>query len=90
MNLIAAQAGFDRRDQLEAYGLLGEVQDKLVDYKQEMIKSFIEILDEKSGTSDDATKTTFDRLVKQVDTPENILGNFAVEFAEARANLNKE
>jgi hypothetical protein len=29
-------------------------------------------------------------LVKQVDTPENILGNFAVEFAEARANLNKE
>ena len=55
-----------------------------------MIKSFVEILDEKSGTSDDATKTTFERMVKQVDSQDNVLGSFAVEFTEARANLNKE
>ena len=55
-----------------------------------MIKSFVEILDEKSGTSDDATKTTFERMVKLVDSQDNVLGSFAVEFAEARANLNKE
>ena len=57
-----------------------------------MLKAFIEILDDKSGTSEDATKTTFNRIVKQINSEgsENILSSFAIEFAEARANLNKE
>jgi hypothetical protein len=82
----------ERKELLESFGLQGEVQDRLVDYKQEMLRSFVEILDAKSGTSEDDNKSSFDRLVKQITSfdSDNVLGAFAVEFAEARANLNKE
>lgn len=57
-----------------------------------MLRSFVEILEDKSGTSEDDSKSSFDRLVKQITSfsTDNVLGAFAVEFAEARANLNKE
>lgn len=57
-----------------------------------MLRSFVEILDDKSGSIEDDSKSSFDRLVKQITsfTSDNILGSYAVEFAEARANLNKE
>ena len=57
-----------------------------------MLRSFVEILDDKSGSSEDDSKSSFDRMVKQITsfTSDNILGSYAVEFAEARANLNKE
>ena len=79
----------ERKDALEQYGLQGEVQDRLVDYKQEMIKSFIDMIESKG---EDDPRTCFDRLVKQIAncSTDNLLSSFAVEFAEARANLNKE
>ena len=92
MNMIEFGLGQDRKDQLDAYGLQGEVQDRLIDYKSEMLRAFVEIIEEKSGTSEDSTKTTFDRIIKNLSSvgAENILASFAQEFAEARANLNKE
>jgi hypothetical protein len=52
----------------------------------------VEILDDKSGTSEDESKSSFERLVKQITSfgSDNVLGAYAVEFAEARANLNRE
>ena len=53
MNLIELEDGEDRKDQLAAKGLEGEVQDTFVDYKSEMLRNFVELLNDKSGTSDD-------------------------------------
>lgn len=79
MNMIEFGLGQDRKDQLDAYGLQGEVQDRLIDYKSEMLRAFVEIIEEKSGTSEDSTKTTFDRIIKNLSSvgAENILASFA-------------
>jgi hypothetical protein len=65
-----------------------------VDYKKEMIKSFLELGQDHPSeeNTESATKTIFDRLIADVNSygGENVLGTFAQEFAEARANLNKE
>lgn len=57
-----------------------------------MIRSFLDMFDDKTGTSEDENKSSFDKLVKQISNgnTENVLGSFAMEFAEGRANLNKE
>jgi hypothetical protein len=57
-----------------------------------MTRAFLDLFDDKTGTSEDETKSSFDKLVKQVSNGnnENVLGQFAMEFAEGRANLNKE
>lgn len=54
-----------------------------------MLRSFVEIVDK---PKDEEAKSRFDRLIKQMSKGnfDNVLGSFASEFAEARANLNKE
>jgi len=93
LNLDTAQAGAeDRKEQLEAKGLEGEVGDEYVNYKQEMLQSFVDLLHNQVGTSEEPNKSTFDRILALIgeNSNENILGTFAVEFAEGRANLNRE
>ena len=79
-------------EQLEAKGLEGEVGDEYVNYKQEMLQSFVDLLHNQVGTSEEPNKSTFDRILALIgeNSNENILGTFAVEFAEGRANLNRE
>ena len=57
-----------------------------------MLQSFVDLLNKEVGTSEEPSKTTFDRILSEIgeNTASNILGTFAVEFAEGRANLNKE
>lgn len=59
-----------------------------------MIRSFLSLIrfPNQDEEEKDAPKTIFDRLISEVDAyrGENVLGTFAQEFAEARANLNKE
>ena len=57
-----------------------------------MLQSFVELLNKEVGTSEEPSKTAFDRILAEIgeNSASNILGTFAVEFAEGRANLNKE
>ena len=63
-----------------------------INYKQEMIRSFVELLTNQVGCQEDPSQSTFDRMLGSIGTRrmDNILSNFAGEFAEGRANLNKE
>jgi hypothetical protein len=60
-----------------------------------MLKSFLDMVIDPTPREEgveSTTKTIFDRLISDVNSygGENVLGTFAQEFAEARANLNKE
>ena len=92
MNQIELEEGEDRKDQLEARGLEGEVNDEFVNYKNEMLRGFVELVQNQIGSSEDQEKSTLDRILEAIGTNrvDNILGTFACEFAEGRANLNKE
>lgn len=46
----ANEANPDRKDQLDAMGLEGEINDNYVNYKSEMLRTFIELLDNKIGS----------------------------------------
>lgn len=68
------------------------MNDEFVNYKNEMLRNFVGLVDNKIGSSEDSEKSTLDRILDVIGTNrvENILGTFACEFAEGRANLNKE
>ena len=72
--------------------LEGEVNDQLVNYKNEMLRCFVDLVQNKIGSNEDAEKSTLDRILEVIGSNrvENVLGTFACEFAEGRANLNKE
>lgn len=44
MNTVELEEGEDRKDQLESCGLEGEVTDLYVNYKNEMLRNFVELL----------------------------------------------
>jgi len=44
MNNVELEEGEERKDQLEARGLEGEVTDRYVNYKNEMLRNFIELV----------------------------------------------
>ena len=52
MNQVALEEGEDRKDQLEAKGLEGEINDNFVNYKQEMIRNFIELIQNQIGSDE--------------------------------------
>lgn len=72
----------DRKDQLREKGLSGEVADLFVDYKEEALRTFVDLLESKTES----------RLVERVSgrTLDQALQTLALEYAEARGNLNKE
>ena len=72
----------DRKDQLEEKGLSGEVADLFIDYKEEALKTFFDLLDNKTEA----------KLVEKLSgrVLESSLATFALEYAESRGNLNKE
>ena len=72
----------DRKEQLEEKGLTGEVTDLFIDYKEEALKTFIDLLENKTEV----------RLVERISgrTLDSALQTFALEYAEARGNLNRE
>lgn len=84
-------AAKDRKDQLEEKGLVGEVKDIFIDYKEEALKTFIDLLEGKTDVIGDS-KSTFQKLLDKFgDTlSENPLAVFSLEYAESRGNLNKE
>ena len=81
----------DRKDQLEDKGLVGEVQDIFIDYKEEALKTFIDMLEGKADLTGD-NKSTFQKLLEKIGETlsENSLATFSLEYAESRGNLNKE
>ena len=44
-SVVAEEEGKDRNDQLDEKGLEGEVMDGYVDYKQEAVKAFVNIIE---------------------------------------------
>lgn len=64
--------------------------DIFVDYKEEALRTFIDLLEVKPA--DQVDKSIFQRILEKVgSTPlDNILGTFSLEYAECRGNLNKE
>lgn len=62
MNQIELEKGEDRKDQLEAKGLEGEIHDDFINYKQEMLRNFLDIVQNKIGSSDDPTQSTLSRI----------------------------
>ena len=60
----------------------GEVRDIFVDYKEEALKTFVDLLENKTEV----------KLIEKVadSNIENVLATFALEYAESRGNLNKE
>jgi hypothetical protein len=71
-------------------GLEGEVNDLFVDYKKEMIQSFVDLMNDNVGSDEKDGVSTYDRIVNDLYSDQNVLKTFAQEFAEGRANLNKE
>ena len=57
-----------------------------------MLRGFVELVQNQIGSSEEQEKSTLDRILDVIGTDrvDNILGTFASEFAEGRANLNKE
>lgn len=57
-----------------------------------MLRGFIDLLQNQIGSSENNEQSTLDRVLDLIGTDrvDNILGTFAVEFAEGRGNLNKE
>ena len=72
----------DRKEQLHEKGLNGEVTDLYIDYKEEAIKTFVDLLE----TRTDA------KLAERINgrTLDGALQTLALEYAECRGNLNKE
>lgn len=72
----------DRKDQLEEKGLKGEIADIFVDYKEEALKTFVDLLESKTDA----------KLVERLSgrTLDKALSTFALELAECRGNLNRE
>jgi len=83
LNKVKLEDGQDRNDQLEAAELGGEVADTIIDYKQEMIRSFLSLVRVPGSVEEeekaDQPKTIFDRLIAEVESyrGENVLGTFA-------------
>jgi|LauGreDrversion4_2_1035121.scaffolds.fasta_scaffold801012_1 tetratricopeptide (TPR) repeat protein len=80
--LIAEIDPLDRKEQLEEKGLNGEVKDLFIDYKEEALRTFVDLLETKTEA----------KLVERI-TGKNLdqaLQIFALEYAECRGNLNKE
>lgn len=88
--MVAAEAGKDRKDLLAEKGLDGEVNDLFVDYKKEMIQSFVDLMSDTVGSDEKEGVSTFERICNDLGNDANVLRTFAQEFAEGRANLNKE
>lgn len=51
LNQMQLKEGQERKEQLEAKGLEGEVSDLFVNYKEEAIKSFVELMHESNENS---------------------------------------
>lgn len=103
LNRSFADEGKDRNDILGEKGLDGEVADIFIDYKEESLKAFVNILTnnlvnedgQPPGEGDDRKSLksmTFNQLLDNIgdNRSDNVLATFALEYAESRGNLNKE
>ena len=57
-----------------------------------MLRGFVELIQNQIGSNESPDQSTLDRILDLIGAArvDNILGTFAVEFAEGRGNLNKE
>lgn len=103
MNKSGIDESKDRNDILGEKGLDGEVEDIFIDYKEEALKAFVNILtsnmineEGNPPTEGDDKKSlkslTFMQLLDNIgeNRLDNVLATFALEYAESRGNLNKE
>ena len=65
--------------------------DIFIDYKEEALKTFFDLLEGRVDSSNNE-KTTFQKVLERIGETnlDNVLGTFALEYAECRGNLNKE
>jgi len=84
------EEGKDRKETLEEKGLEGEVNDSFIDYKKEMLQGFVDLMNDQVGSDDKEGISTYEKICSEIGSGTNNLSTFALEFAEARANLNKE
>jgi hypothetical protein len=93
----------DRNDVLGEKGLDGEVADAFIDYKEEALKAFVQILTNNlvneegqppaEGDDRKSLKSmTFQQLLDNIgeNRLDNVLATFALEYSESRGNLNRE
>lgn len=75
---------------MEEKDLDGEVKDIFVDYKEEALKTFVDLLESKGDNAEQ--KSTFQYILEKFGgtISENTLATFSLEYAECRGNLNKE
>lgn len=52
-SVLTEEEGKDRNDQLDEKGLEGEVMDGFVDYKQEAVKAFVNIIELSKSDGDE-------------------------------------
>jgi len=90
MQIIMEEEGKDRKETLEEKGLEGEVNDSFIDYKKEMLQAFLDLMNDQVGADEKEGISTYERVCNEIGTGTNCLSTYALEFAEARANLNKE
>lgn len=93
MRQIKVDEEKDRKDQLEQKGLQGEIKDIFIDYKEEALKTFIDLLEGRIDIGNIAVdRSIFQRLLDKIGSNhfDNNLGTFSLEYAESRGNLNKE
>ncbi len=76
LQLVAAEAGKDRKDMLAEKGLDGEVNDLFVDYKKEMIQSFVDLMSDTVGSDQKEGVSTFERICNDLGNDANVLRTF--------------
>jgi len=66
------------------------VKDFHIDYKEEALKTFVDLIEGKVGGEEG--KSTYEKIRERIGEThtDNVLGTFALEYAECRGNLNKE
>ena len=69
------------------------MKDIFINYKEEALKTFIDLLEGKTDVASDSDdKSIFARILDRVGNnyTDNILATFSLEYAESRGNLNRE
>jgi hypothetical protein len=76
------QDEIERKELLKEKGLDGEVNDIFIDYKEEALKTFIDLLETRTEA----------KLAERISgrALDAALATFALEYAECRGNLNRE
>lgn len=77
LQIANVEEGKDRKDMLAEKGLEGEVNDLFVDYKKEMIQSFVDLMNDATGSDDKEGVSTYEKICNELGNDANVLRTFA-------------